>query len=464
MNTERSRIGHRKMTEGNIRTLILKFAAPTTVGMIVIALYSLADAYFVSELGTSAGAAVGVTFAIQALLQAIGYTLGMGAGSLMSRCLGERKNEDATKYAMIAFFFSVASGLLVAVIGIVFGGPIIRLLGATDSIYPYAMSYARYLFLSAPFACVTYVVSQLLRAEGKVIYSMVGLASGSVLNIILDPILIKRLGLGISGASLATLISQAVSTLILLSAYIFPKDHIELFQKIKLSDFRKISSILFVGTPSAFRQGLTAVATVMLNHAAAVWGDAAVAAISVVTRLFLLAFSLCLGVGQGMMPVVGYNFGSQRHDRVRSAYSFSVLLSSAAMLTISIPALIWSSQLIAFFRNDPAVIAIGKNALRVQAIVFVLHGAITCTIMMLQAIGRPIAAAILACARQGLFFFPLVFFLPSAFGIKAVIYVQPVADALTFLLALPFLFTLLRNLQTSKEKAAKQSALRQIFR
>ena len=458
MNIQKSEIQHRKMTEEKIRPLILRLAAPTTVGMLVTALYSLADAFFVSELGTEASAAVGVTFAIQALIQAVGYTLGLGAGSLMSRSLGSKKNDEAGAYATVAFWLSVFSGVLIMLVGLVWTGPVIRLLGATDSIYPYAVSYARYLFLSTPFMCTCFVLSQLLRAEGKAVYSMAGLAVGSVLNVLLDPLLINTFKMGIAGASFATLISQFVGLVVLLSAYFFKQSQVNLFAKISLRDFANSGKILITGLPSAFRQGLTALATILLNHAAGIWGDAAVAAISVVTRLFILAFSICLGVGQGMMPVVGYNYGFDRKDRVRHAYLFSVILSCVLMLVLSIPTLIWAPQLIGLFRKDPEVIAIGTVALRAQCYAFWVHGLITCTIMMLQAIGKQFSAAILACARQGLLFLPLIFWLPSAFGIKSVIYVQPISDALTFLFAVPFSIYALKHLRENKKNKKRDVA------
>jgi Na+-driven multidrug efflux pump len=285
---------------------------------------------------------------------------------------------------------------------------------------------------------------------------MVGLVCGSILNILLDPLLIYTFHLGIAGASLATLISQVVSVLILLSAYTFKKSQIALFQKIRLQEFSETGAVLLTGLPSAFRQGLTVLATVLLNRAAGAWGDAAVAAISVVTRLFLLAFSICLGVGQGMMPVVGYNYGFGNRNRVRRAFLFSVLLSTATMLAISIPFWIWASPLIAFFRNDREVITIGAYALRLQCYVFPCHGLITCTIMLLQAIGRRFSSSLLASARQGLFFVPLIFLLPSLMGGKGILFVQPIADVLTFFLAIGLAVYQWRQLPRSPKSETKK--------
>ena len=452
MDQQKATRRHQNMTEGKIVPLVLRLAAPTTVGMFVTALYSMTDALFVSSLGTEASAAVGVTFAIQALLQAIGYTFGVGAASLISRALGSRQDRDAGRYASLSLLLAAVVGSLVMLIGLWFGSPLMRILGATESIHPHALAYSRNLFFSAPFTCCAFVASQLLRAEGKAVYSMVGLTVGSLLNIALDPFLIHTLGLGIAGASLATLISQIVGLCVLLSAYLFRKSQLSLFHDFSLRDLRESGKIVTAGLPSSFRQGFIAVATILLNHAAGVWGDAAVAALSVVNRVFQLAFSLCLGIGQGMMPIAGFNYGADDRKRVYRAYLFSSVLASAVMLLVSIPLLILSPRVVAAFRNDPAVISIGSVALRAQSAVLITHGVVTCANMLLQAIGKQFLATVLACARQGIFFLPLLFLLPNAFGIESLIYVQPLADAITLLFSIPFIVYLVRHL---KEQTAK---------
>ena len=446
MQLQKSSSQHKMMTQAPLCPLILKLAAPTTVGLVIVALYSLADALFVSHLGTTAGAAVGVTFAVSALLQTVGYTLGIGAGSLMSRSLGSRKDNEANLYAAVSFWLSLFIGIVIAAVGLTQGSSIIRFLGASDTIFPLALAYSHYLFLSAPFTCAGFVLSQLLRAEGKAVYSMLGLVGGGLLNIALDPFFITIRGMGISGASCATLVSQFFSFVILLSAYLLRHSQIHLFQKISLSSLSVCGRILISGLPSFFRQGLIALSTVLLNHATAAQSDSAVAAVSIVARIFLVAFSFCLGIGQGMMPVAGYNYGADRYSRVRAAYRFSLLASCLTMLLISIPLLIFAPRLIAFFRNDPQVVAIGVPTLRLQSAVLVLHGFITCTILILQAIGKPISASILATARQGLFFLPLLFTLPVCYGLWGVILVQPISDALTFLFAIPFAIYAFRHL------------------
>ncbi len=447
---------HQKMTQTDIKHLIWEFGAPTMLGLFVIALYSLADALFVSHLGTVAGAAVGVSFAIPALLQAVGYTLGMGSGSLISRCLGEKSTEKAGKYARISLFSAVLIGCVILAVGLLFNEKIMRLLGAGESVFPYALSYSRFLFWSAPFMCASFVASQLLRAEGKAVWSAVGLTVGSACNILLDAVFIDGLKMGIEGASLATWISQTVSLAVLLSAYLFRKSQISIFQAMSIQDFFILGKIILNGLPSLLRQGLIALSTVLISHATAAWSDAAVAAVSIVNRLFLLAFSICLGIGQGMMPVVGFNYGYKKYERVRQAYRFSLLLSSLLMLVISLPLFGFAPQIIAWFRDDPEVIAIGARALRLQSAVLVLHGLVTCTIMLLQAIGHPFWGTLLASARQGLFFLPLIFWILQGFGVSAIIWVQPISDVFTFLFAIPFVCFSFRYLKR-KEKIRSQN-------
>ena len=438
MNAEKSQKQHLRMTKEPIPRLILSLSLPTTVSMAVIALYTLADSYFVSSLGTAAGAAVGVVFAIHVLIQAVGYTLGMGGGSLLSRSLGRKEDRSANEYAAASLWFGLLIGAVITALCLLLRHKLILLLGATESIYQYALEYSIPLFWSAIPMCGAFVLSQLLRAEGKALWSMMGLVAGGLCNILLDPLLIHNLGMGIAGASTATLISQILSFLVLFAAYLFKKSQLNLFVKLDFSLFSRLGKILVTGLPSLLRQGLSGVATVLLNHAAAPHGDAALTAISVVNRLFLLVFSICLGFGQGMMPVVGYNYGSGNPDRVKKAYRFSLISATGIMLAVSLPLGVFAPSVIGFFRDDEAVIKIGAYALRLLCAVLFTHGIVTCTILFLQALGLSTPATVLASARQGLFFIPLIVLLPTRFGLFGLLLTQPLADLLTGIFALFF--------------------------
>ena len=425
--------------------LVFKFALPSVLGSAVIALYNLADAYFVSSLGKEAGAAVGVSFAIVALLQAVGFTLGIGGGVLISRALGGEKRDEADRYAKITVTLALGAGLLILLLGLLLRTPLITFLGATDSIYRLALSYATYLLLSAPFTILSFVLSQLLRAEGRVILSTLGLTVGSLINCILDPICITRLGFGVAGASLATLISQTIAALLLLLPYLRGKCRVSFLGRTPPRVPGAIWKVLYCGMPSFFRQGLIVLATVLINRTAMQWGDAALSALSTVTRLFLLAFSLCIGVGQGMMPLVAYCDGGGRKQAVRGVYLTSLGLALVLNFIASLPLLILSTPLIALFQASQDAINIGCIALRAQAAVLILHAPITCTIFLLQALGKGARATLLACARQGIFFVPLILLLPRCFGVEWVIFVQPLADVATFLLTLPFMIGFLKK-------------------
>ena len=427
---------HKEMLEGNLKKVILKQSVPNTVGLLVIAAYSLADSFFVSTLGTDAGAAIGVVFPLHVLIQAVGYTLGMGAGSLLSRALGRRERTLASSFAFSALIYSFLFGCAITLLGLHFRQPLLSLLGTPPSVRALAEAYLLPLLWSAPAMCATFVLSQLLRAEGKAIYSMVGLSAGSICNVVLDPWLITRMGYGIAGASLATLISQILSAAVLFSAYLFKKSQLHPFSNVRVGAVLCLGRIFVAGLPSLFRQGLSGLATVLINHAAAYHGEHAVLSLSLVARIFLLVFSICLGIGQGMMPVVGYCNGAKKGARAAQAYRFAILLSSALMLGVSLPLFLFSPQIIAVFRNDPDVIRTGAFALRAQSAVLVLHGLVTCSILYLQAVGRSFLGALLAAARQGIFFLPLIFILPIRFGLWGLCLVQPVADVLTFLFGL----------------------------
>ncbi len=430
--------------------LVLSLAVPATAALLVSAGCGIVDAWFVSRLGTSAGGAVGIAFAVTALIQAIGYTLGTGAASLISRALGAGDRKSACFFASLSFFLSLALGGAVALAGMLRPAPIIRFLGASEGIFPYARAYARFLFPSAPLMCGAFVLNNLLRAEGQVRFAMIGTVAGNLLNVALVPLLLFRFSMGISGASLALLLSQALTFILLLSRYLFGKTQVSLRPRRAAHPFRGLRSLLLIGSPSLFRQGLAGVASALLLRGARRFGDAAAAAVSVNARIFLLLYSFCLGIGQGMMPAAGYNSGAGRPERVLSLSRFSLILATAVMLVLSVPTGILAPRIIGLFRPDPEVIRVGAFLLRAQCAVFFLHGIIAVTNMLLQALGKAFPAALIAAARQGFCFLPAVLLLPRVWGLTGLCLAQAVADGLTFLLTLPFLVTALRRLRDGK--------------
>lgn len=315
---------YKKMTEEPVGGLILSLAVPTIISMIVTAIYNTADTYFVSQLGTSASGAVGIVMSLMALIQSIGFMTGMGAGSWMSRLLGQKKDHKASQVAASAFYFAFALGLLVAVFGRIFLDPLVGLLGATETIRPYAREYAQYILYAAPFLIASFTMNKMLCAEGKARFAMFGIAFGGILNIFLDPLFIFGLHLGIAGAAIATGLSQLVSFSILLYMFVSGRTIAKLGIRNAARNAKMYVEIVQSGVPSFFRQGLASVASIALNKMAAGYGDAAVSAMAIVTKVFMLVFSVLIGFGQGYQPVAGYNYGAKKYGRVKESFSFMV--------------------------------------------------------------------------------------------------------------------------------------------
>lgn len=453
---------YRKMTQTPIPKLIVGLAVPTIISMMITAVYNTADTFFVSKLGTSATGAVGIVFSVMAIIQAIGFTLGMGSGSLSSRLLGKKDQKQANIIASTAFFAALAVGILITAAGLSLLDPIMHLLGATDTILPYARGYAQYIFFGAPVMCASFVLNNLLRSQGRAVLAMAGIGTGGILNILFDPLFIFGFRLGISGAAIATLISQCISFSILLSMFLRGKSVLCVSIHSVSRKARDYWLIVKTGFPSLCRQGLASIATVALNVNAALYGDAAVAAMSVVGRLFMLVMSVMLGFGQGFQPVVGYNYGASRFDRVRAAFAFALKVGVTLLTTLAVLLFVFAPALITLFtKSDQTVIEIGAFAARAQAVALPLQTLITLSNMLFQSTGQSLWATLIACARQGIFFLPLIFILPGLFGLRGVQMTQPVADVLSALLCIPFLALFYRRLRRLEQQARQDEPPRQ---
>ena len=436
-----------KMIETPIPPLICSLAIPTIISMLVTSIYNMADTYFVSQLGTSAAGAVGIVFSLMAVIQAVGFTLGMGSGSLSSRLLGQKRQEEVNQICSSGLFAAAALGLTITVLGSLFLNPLMNLLGATDTILPFAKSYARYILFGAPFMCSSFVMNNVLRSEGKAAYSMVGIASGGILNILLDPIFIFIFHLGIAGAAIATLISQCISFAIMLSFFLRGKSTIRLHIRYKSKNPNVYKEIIQTGFPSFCRQGLASIASIALNVNAAIYGDAAVAAMSITSKIFMMVFSVMLGFGQGFQPVVGYNYGAQKYRRVKQATIFTFLTGTGIMTVLGLLGFILAPWLIRLFRRDDAqVIAIGIIAIRAQALALPLMPLVTVMNMVFQVIGRSKKATLLSACRQGIFFLPMIVLLPIWLELTGIEIAQSLADLCTFLLSIPFAVLFIREL------------------
>lgn len=443
------------LTTQPVPKLICEMSVPTIISMLVSSFYNMVDTAFVGKLNTQSTGAVGIAFAVMALIQAMGFFFGHGSGNYISRKLGAREYEDAEKMAATGFFSALAAGVVLGTAGVIFVKPIAIILGSTDTILPYAESYLRIIFVGAPFIMGSFVVNNQLRFQGSASVAMIGIVSGAVLNIVLDPILIFVADMGIAGAAWATVISQFVSFVILIVMNM-RKAAIRIDIRNFTPSAYYYGNIFRGGIPSLCRQGIGSVATLCLNHAAKMYGgnmaDAAIAAMSIVSRISMFANSALIGFGQGFQPVCGTNYGAGKYTRVRKAFYFSVKMGTIVLLCISVAGFIFAEPLIYIFQEDPQVIPIGVLALRAQCIVFSLNAWTIMCNMMLQTIGMALKASIVAAARQGLFFIPLIFIMPAFMGILGVQTAQMAADVLAFALAVPMGLSVLKLLKEDRKE------------
>ena len=443
---DRSALQFRRMTETPIPQLILSLAAPTILSMLITSIYNLADTFFVGQISTSASGAVGVVSSLMAIIQALGFMLGHGAGTIISRSLGNRDTTAATRFASTSFFTALVFGVVLAVAGLGTLPHFMMLLGSTETILPHACAYARPILIAAPLMISSLVMNNILRYEGKASFAMIGLVTGGVLNIALDPLFMFVFGLGTAGAGIATALSQSISFCILLSMFLRGKTVSQFRLSTVTREARDFGRILLGGAPSFGRQGLNSIGGMLLNLAARSYGDAAVAGMSIVSRIFMFIISVAIGVGQGLQPVASFNYGARKYRRVRQAAIFTI--EAAFCMLVVLVGLCWvnGDALIRLFRDDPAVTAVALPAFHYQCLAMLLQPIIVVANMTFQSVGASGRATFLACCRQGVFFIPLILILPRTHGLFGVEICQPIADVLTFLVSLPFLLAFLQQL------------------
>ena len=423
-----------KMLETPVQPLICKLAVPTIISMLVTSIYNMADTYFVSQINTSASGAVGVVFSVMAIIQAAGFTVGVGSGSIAAQLMGHGEQEQADTYASSGVLAGLIWGLLLAVGGLLWLEDLVWMLGSTPTIYPYALDYARFILLGAPVMVLSFTLNNLMRWQGQANLSVIGLTIGGVLNIVLDPIFIFVLDMGIAGAGAATLLSQCVSLSILSSFFLFKRSTLRVSPACIARTPKVYLAIFKQGMPSFFRQGVMSISTMSINFNAKLYGDAAVAALSIVSKIFMVVNSITIGFGHGFQPVLGYNYGAGRMDRVKEATFFSVKTCTIILTGAALLGLLFSGQIIAFFRDDPAVIAIGTRAFRNQCFTMPGWAVLVFSNMFFQSLGKSFRATLLAVCRQGLAI-PLVFFLSGQFGLDGLVFTQMSADVLGILIS-----------------------------
>ena len=442
----------KQMTEPPVEKLICKLAVPCIISMLVTSFYNMADTFFVGMLDSNAATgAVGVVFSMMAIIQAVGFFFGQGSGTFISRALGEKNYDEANQMAATGFYASLAMGLVICVIGQIFLEPLAYLLGSTDTILPYTKDYLRVILFGAPWMVASFVLNNQLRFQGGAMYAMVGITTGAVLNIVLDPLLIlpQFMNLGVAGAGWATIFSQFVSFCLL---YIGCSKGSNIRIRIRNIRIRWYYFVMIFkgGLPSLARQCLSSLATICLNHATREFGDAAIAAMGVVQRIAMFGASTMLGFGQGFQPVCGFNYGAKLYDRVKKGFWFCVKISTAVLAVFAALGFVFAPQLIALFRNDPEVIACGTIALRFQCLSFPTHGWIVMSTMMEQSMGKTASATFLSVARQGMFFIPIVLILSVVFGLTGIQVTQACADILTFICAVPIHIHIMKQMGAKK--------------
>ena len=459
---------YEKMTEQPIPSLILELGLPTTISMLVTNLYNIVDTWFVGRIGTSASGAIGVVFGLMAILQAVGFMFGMGSGSNISRLLGAHHIRRARQFSATAFYAALLSGTVVSIVGLSCLAPLCRLLGSTDTILPYARTYATFILLAAPAMVTSCVMNNILRYEGHASFAMVGLVSGGIINIFGDALFMMGFGMGIAGAGFATMLSQYISAGILLSMFLRKKTQTNFSTRYlpfftppmvtALPDgdlpaaandldvnpgcslfFSTLWSILLVGFPSLIRQGLGSISTMVLNDRAGVYGDAAIAAMSIVARVCNFLFCVGLGIGQGFQPVSGFNYGAKRYSRVKKGFFFTLGFGTILLAFFSALGWIFAAPVASLLRNDPEVVTIAVPAMRAQCAALLLMPLTLCGNMLFQSIGLSGRAALLSSLRSGACFIPLILILAPLWGLPGVMYAQPLSDVLSALIAIPFL-------------------------
>lgn len=445
---------YKMMVETPVNKLIPRLAVPTIISMLITSIYNMADTFFVSQLSTSASGAVGVNFSLMAMIQAIGFTLGMGSGNYMSRMLGAKEQDRAQRACSTAVYTAFVLGLLLAVFGIWNMDALVRVLGATETIAPYARDYGKYILIAAPYMTVSFVFNNHLRSQGNAALSMLGITAGGVLNVILDPVLIFGFKMGISGAAIATIFSQFVSFLILLTLVIRSGNVLKPHPKFFTMKGWVYKEILSAGMPTLGRQGLASVASVLLNVAASGFGDAAVAAMSIVTRIMMFINSALIGFGQGFQPVCGFNFGAKRYGRVLEAYYFCRRVAFVFLLVMAVVMFAVSTPIMRLFRREDAeVVKIGALALKMQCVLLPVQSFTIIGNMLTQSIGYSFRATLTAIGKQGLFFIPAILILPGVYGVLGLQLAQPVADLLTFVLTQVIVVMVVQELKGMEKEA-----------
>lgn len=440
----KSEAHYQKMTQTPVPRLIVSLGIPTTISMLITSIYNMADTYFVGTLGESAQAATGVVFTLQAIIQGIAFMLGHGGGTFISKHLASRDIDSADKFVSSSFFAGATIGTLILALGLCFLNPMIKILGSTETIAPYAKQYAFWILLAAPFIICSMILNNALRYEGRALYAMFGLTAGGLLNIFADWLFVRKLNLGVYGAGMATAISQAVSFFILLLMYRMMAQSSIRFRSIS-KNWRDYLTICNVGLPSLIRQSLNAMTIGVLNNLTKPFGDAAIAAMSVVNRYSMFLMCVGLGMGQGFQPVAAFNYQAKKYKRVKQGLIFTVCFGLIFIGGISILSIFAAEHIIAIFQKNPQVIEIGSLALRFAAVGMLFAPFSVPVNMLYQSIQKPTISSILSLIRSGLITIPVLLICVPIIDLLGVQIAQPSADIVAGLISIPFIIHFIKR-------------------
>ena len=435
---------YEKMTKTPVSALIIRLGIPTTISMLITGIYNLADTYFVGTLGESAQAATGILFTLQCIIQAVAFMLGHGSGTFVSKALADKDTKEATTYVSTAFFTGAVAGTVLTVVGLSILSPFMRLLGSTETILPYARDYGMWVLISCPFMICSLVLNNNLRYEGKAFYAMFGLTTGGILNIFGDWLLIQKLDMGVYGAGLSTAVSQMTSFLILLILYLKMAQSTISIKAVS----RKASvylGILRVGFPSLIRQGLTSISNGLLNNLTKPFGDAAIAAISVVNRFSSLVMCVGLGIGQGFQPVASFNYQAKKYKRVKQGLIFTTVFGFCLVALLSVIGFSFAEPIVRMFQKEASVIEIGTPALRYATVGLLFLPLSVPVNMLYQSIRKAGVASFLSILRSGAVLIPVLLIGVHFLGLDGILLAQPIADGITGLICIPFILYFLRT-------------------
>ena len=435
---------YQKMTETPVSRLIVTLGIPTTISMLISGVYNIADTYFVGTLGESPQAATGILFTLQSIIQAIAFMWGHGSGTFVSKALADKDTKTATRYVSTAFFTGIGMGILLSLFGLIFLSPLMRLLGSTETILPYARDYGMWILIACPFMIGSLVLNNNLRYEGKAFYSMIGLTTGGILNIFGDFLLIRIFNMGVFGAGMATALSQMVSFGLLLFLY-FRMAQSSISHRAISRSLTDYLSIIKVGFPSLIRQGLNSISGGLLNNLTKPFGDAAIAAMSVVNRFSSLVMFVGLGIGQGFQPVASFNYQAKKYTRVKKGLIFNTVFGFCLLFCLSLLGFLFAEPIVYLFQEHPDVRTIGVPALR-YATVGILFLSLSVPVNMLyQSIRKAGVASLLSILRSGAVFIPMLCILHHFLGLTGIQLAQPLSDVCTGLLSIPFMLHFLRS-------------------